>query len=335
MVAGLALLPWAPGAAVLSAQVGLQVAAPPTPHEDLARADRLYVEMEGPSDAASVLAILAPDVEPGEPPELPPWDRLAAVGDRAAAADLASWMRGVDRQLGGTAGELGDRDVEPEGVDAEPGVPTHPFERRWRAARLALGLGIMAEDWEARSRWHRWGILWSLEALALEPPALAPGAGTEGLFWLAAHVGRYALHSPSDPERARAADAAFRLAQRILERDPDHAGAHNVLGRSHLEVRRLPVATRLLARAFMGREFVSRTSWDGARHHLARAVELDPGLAYFRLDLALYHRARGNGERFQGEVEALLALPRRHPIDPWLADEMRRFAALPTERGSR
>lgn len=296
------------------AQMGLRVAAPGTLDPDVARADRLYLELQGAEGAEAVLALLVPDDGVLAPPALPSWDELGALRSGTGAEALAAGIRGW----------------KDEGHD-----PHHRFERRWRAARLALGLGIMAEEWEAQARWYGWGILWSLETMASEArlreqdgqrTGLDTGRdvdGMEGLFWLAALVGRYALDSPSDPERGRAGDAAFRLASYILERDPDHAGAHNVLGRSHLEVRRLSLPMRILARAFMGGDFVSRTSWEDARRHLTRAVELDPDLIYFRLDLALYHRARGDVERFRREVDTLLQHPRRHPIDGWIQEQVR------------
>lgn len=307
------LLRWAPAILALAvslptplhAQLGAREAAPPTAYPDIARADSLY--QLGELEAA--LRILVPEDADRYPPTPPRWDRLGEVRSGTDAAEVVAELRG----RGGGTPEAGGRDD-----------PALTFERKWRASRIALGLGLMSEDWETRARRHRWGIVWGLEAATAEERIVGGGRGTEALYWVAANTGRYALANPSPQERARGGDAAYRLANTILERDPEHAGAHNVIGRSHLEVRSLGFAMRTLARAFMGGEFVSRSNWEAAERHLRRAVELDPGMLYYRLDLGLLHRARGDREGARSELERILALPARHPIDTWLHAEGRR-----------
>ncbi len=316
VVLALALLP-----APVSGQAGARLAAPPTTHPEIARADALYRQLqgvEGPDGVAAVeaiLRILVPD-DAGRPaPSAPAWGSLGAPMEAREAARLAANMRSA---AGGTGGRGSGA-----ASGANPGDPSLRFEGRWRAARLALGLGMTARTREAKAHWHRWGILWALEAVAAE--AEQPGSGgarrgegTEGLYWLVANLGRYGLTYPGLVEQGRAGLLAYRLAEQILTLDPDHAGAHNVMGRAYLELRRQNLLTRTLARGFVGGAFVTRASWEGAEHHLRRAVELDPGMLYFHLDLVQLHGARGDRRAARQARDALERRPDRHPIDGWI-----------------
>jgi len=264
----------------------------------------MYVSLRGrPAseilDAATTnFAFLVPRDAEQPPPDAPRWPELARITTGTEAAALARQLR--------------------RPAAAPTGNPTVDFELTWRAARLAFGAATLAPDWDTQSAWIRWGLVWSLEAMATEAERRGDQRGLEGLAWLMANVGQYALLSPSAADRAQAGDATYRLASLILARDSAHAAAHNALGRVHTEVMRLSTPTRLMARMFMGSDFVSRASWAAAEHHLNEAVRLDPGMVQFRVDLAQFYALRGNGDRARLERRELERVPDRHPIDAWL-----------------
>jgi glycosyltransferase involved in cell wall biosynthesis len=212
----------------------------------------------------------------------------------------------------------------PVRVGGEPlPAPTGSYELAWRAARLGMAKGVLAPTDGERGRWHRWGVIWGAEAVLLDPNP----RGTESRFWLLANLGRLALEGLPATERGRASEALFDLAQAILAEDPGQPGAHIILGRNHLEIRSLNLATRTLARVAFGNEFVNRSTFEGALHHLERGARADPGMLYFQMEWAHGLAARGERDRARQIWERVLTLPDRLPIDTALKAEARRRLA--------
>jgi tetratricopeptide (TPR) repeat protein len=120
-------------------------------------------------------------------------------------------------------------------------------------------------------------------AVSIRPPAI------DGHYLVAAAAGKRAKVVRGRPQVDLAA-RAWREAAWILERSPDHAGAHHVLGRVSQGVVQVNSVTRFLARILIGGEVLGRASWEQALFHLQRAVELDPGNAMYLLDLAILYR---------------------------------------------
>lgn len=198
------------------------------------------------------------------------------------------------------------------------------YETAWRAARIAMALGMLAQEPSDRTRWHTWGILWGMEAVALDPDP----AGTESRFWLLANVGRMALDPLPELERGRASEVIYDVGQAILAREPNHAGALVVLGRNHLEVRSQNLATRTLARVIFGNDFVARSSFELALEHLERGARQDSGMVYYQLEWAHGLAARGRHDEARRVWTTIESLPPRHVIDGVLqAEASRRLRA--------
>lgn len=78
-------------------------------------------------------------------------------------------------------------------------------------------------------------------------------------------------------------------AERALQLDQDHAGAHHVLGRLHAGAMRLNRLTRLVARKVLGASVLEGASWAEAESHFTAARRLEPWNPRHTMELgALY-----------------------------------------------
>ncbi|NIP60824.1 MAG: hypothetical protein GWM92_20460, partial [Gemmatimonadetes bacterium] len=193
------------------------------------------------------------------------------------------------------------------------------YDVLWRAAWFSLAAGLLEETTAAQNRWFRRGAAYARRARTVRP------RGTEGRYWLVANLGLHAVQAGSAREMAELGEEVYRESRRLLGERPRHGGAHNVLGRTHFEVMSLSAFSRLLGRLFLGGNLLGQASWEKARFHLERAVQLDPRLVYFRLDLARLHQARGRSRLARRHACRALALPALHPPDPKLKRAARRL----------
>ncbi|HSR42186.1 MAG TPA: hypothetical protein VLL48_08445, partial [Longimicrobiales bacterium] len=204
------------------------------------------------------------------------------------------------------------------------------YDVLWRASWFSLAAGLMEEATAAQNRWFREGADYARRARAARP------RGPEGRYWLVANLGLHAVQAGSAREMAELGEEVYRESRSLLEERPRHGGAHNVLGRTHFEVMSLSAVSRLLGRLFLGGDLLGQASWEKARFHLERAVQLDPRVIYFRLDLARLHQARGRPRLARSHACRALALPALHPPDPKLKRAARRLLArLDAEDGPR
>jgi len=123
-----------------------------------------------------------------------------------------------------------------------------------------------------------------------------------------------------DEESARGmvryARAAYEDAQWILERDPDHPGAHHVMGRLHAGILRVNRIVRFFASRLVGDEALRNASWDSAEYHLRRAVAGEPHALYHRIELILVLEDRGMEDEARAEYRAMMAMGDTDPMDP-------------------
>jgi len=207
-------------------------------------------------------------------------------------------------------------------LEAEP----DDYEVLWRAARALVVIGVM-ETGGSRAQ-----NAWLDPAMALADRAVqADPRGVDGLYWRGAAYGRRAINA-APGYAAELAQEMWDDAQAILELDPEHGGAHNLLGKLSYEVMSLSRIQRAMARLFMGNEALSNASWEAAERHLRHAVRAWPDLVLFQYDLALLLRKRGSEEEARAAFEHVLALEARHPPDATLQAEARAFLE---ELGSR
>ena len=188
------------------------------------------------------------------------------------------------------------------------------IEILWRASRAALALGINSARQEADNPMYL-----RAEALARTAAQRHPKR-IEGHYWLSAALGRRALHADLRTT-VRLAKTTYDAALHALAIDSMHAGANNVIGKLNSEVRKFPAIYRIIAGRLLGLSVANHTSWELAERHLRRAVDLDPAMVLYRLDLGeLYVRMgrRADAERLLREA---IALPRVQPVDATLQRE--------------
>ncbi len=104
-------------------------------------------------------------------------------------------------------------------------------------------------------------------------------------YWLAAALGLL-TENAGLREQLRLGRASYEIAAGILAEDPDHAGAHHILGRFNAEVMRLGGMARFVAGRLLGSDLVRRASWDAAEEHLLHAARAEPHQPAHRLALA-------------------------------------------------
>lgn len=206
------------------------------------------------------------------------------------------------------AGRPHDALVELEGTLART---PEAYRALWRASRAALARGLLQETVEEQNRWYRRGAAYGRRAVALRP-----SDGLEGRYWLAANAGLHAIQAGEPGEIAELAEEVHRETTFVLEREPDHAGAHNVLGQLHFEIMKLSAVERWLGRLLLGGDALAIASWEGAERHLARAARLEPSMIRYRLDLARLHLHRDRPRPAVEHLRAALRLEPRHPPDP-------------------
>ena len=108
-----------------------------------------------------------------------------------------------------------------EHLDENP----HDYDALWRIVRSTVVLGAAGDRWQEQNPWWDAGMMYGDTAVAVRPD------GIDGRYWRAAAYGRRALNAVAE-YGAELAEVAYGDAHAILEVDPGHGGAHNVLAGS-------------------------------------------------------------------------------------------------------
>lgn len=194
--------------------------------------------------------------------------------------------------------------------------PVH-YPALWRAAREAVNVGMLSGE-NGEKEWYSRAVGYARRAVARLPD------GVEGHHWLGVGLGRLALEE-GIRKRVRIANGVREQARRVLELDSAHPGGHHVLGQWHAEVRRLSGVERWVAGKVLGGDDLGDASWEAAREHLERAVELAPNSLIHRLELARVYLDLDEEERAVEQLETILALPPVEPTDPLHKEEAQRL----------
>lgn len=114
-------------------------------------------------------------------------------------------------------------------------------------------------------------------------------------------------------EKIRLGGLVRQEAEAALALDPNHVGAHHVLGRLNAAAMRLGKIERFIARRLLGAKSLDGASWEKAEYHFRRAAELLPSDALNWLELgALYVDTGRKGEA----LEVLKRAAQVEPMDP-------------------
>lgn len=186
------------------------------------------------------------------------------------------------------------------------------YEANWEAALALIDVGKATPDSvksPARDSLYALAEVYARRAVAANPD------DAEGHFALANAVGRASL-TKSKTERIRRAAEIRSEALRAIELNPRHDGAYHVLGRWNAEIMRLSGMTRFLAKTFLGAAIFKKASWEGAVTNMEKAVELDPGRIYHRLDLAEVYVNRHRFADARSQLQQIAQLPVSDVLDP-------------------
>jgi tetratricopeptide (TPR) repeat protein len=186
------------------------------------------------------------------------------------------------------------------------------YEANWRAAIALMDEGEATPD--SVPGGHRDSLYARAEAHSRRAVA-ADSSRAEGHFALAAAVGRASL-TMGKKDRIRRATVIRNEALRAIAIDPRHDGAYHILGRWNAEVMRLSGLSRFYAKRFLGAGIFDKASWEEAISNLEKAVELDPGRVYHRLELAEILADQKHYAAARKELDQVAALPDRELMDP-------------------
>ncbi len=88
------------------------------------------------------------------------------------------------------------------------------------------------------------------------------------------------------------------------------------MGRWNAEIMRLSGLSRFFAKKFLGAGIFGKASWDEAISNMEKAVELDPGRIYHRLELAEIYADRKRYADAKEQLDRIRNLPDRELMDP-------------------
>lgn len=213
------------------------------------------------------------------------------------------------------------------------GIDSARYAALWRYAREHIDVAKQLTDQQTEMRDSLYRVARHFAEAAIAVDSLRP----EGHFMRAQALGRLS-RTKGGKERVRFAREIYDEAARTLELDPDHDGAHHVLGAWHAEVQRLSGLTKFFAKTFLGGGFMDRASWDSAVTHLERAVARRPEYLYHRLDLAQVYIDLERFDAAQHQLQRIGELaPTSDVMDPEYQEEAAELLARLRERetGSR
>lgn len=156
--------------------------------------------------------------------------------------------------------------------------PTHPWEAA-RAVEREVHAAILAKhDPEVRDT-HIARAVDLGRRFVRDAPDHA-----DAHYWLAVSLGLKTEYSGPFAKLTTGKEC-YETTARALELDPGHAGAHELLGRIHAGVMRLPWLVRKLGASLGMNDALGEASWESAEAHLERAAELDASAIAPRLEL--------------------------------------------------
>jgi len=221
---------------------------------------------------------------------------LMALALAAAASPLAAQNAAEHIKLGDSATTALQPAVALQHFQAALARDSMSYEANWKAARAIADIAKQIEG--------------NADSLKKRRDSM----GADGHYALAMVLGRLS-RTKGSKERVRYAKLIFDEATRAVTLNPNHDGAHHVLGAWNAEVKRLSGIQRFFAKALFGGGFMSVANWDDAVHHLERAVALNPEHIYHRLELAEVYVDVGQYTKAREQLTIIPTLPIRDVLD--------------------
>ena len=116
-------------------------------------------------------------------------------------------------------------------------------------------------------------------------------------------------------EKIRLGEVTRSEAEFALALDPEHAGAHHVLGRLSAATMRMSFVARFVAKRLLGARALSGATWDKAEYHFSRARDLEPWNPRHSMELGVLYVDTGRIADAMEVLEKAIALPQLQPGD--------------------
>jgi tetratricopeptide (TPR) repeat protein len=214
----------------------------------------------------------------------------------------------------------GNADASWAHVDDALRADSSNFAVLWRAARGETMLGILSEPRSLSDMHLQRAVDFARRAIVQRPDT------AEGYVWLAAALGRMALHGDMRHAAMWGTDA-YAATTRAIALDSMHASAQDIMGKLHSEARKLPWIVRMLAGDIARVPVVRLASWESAERHLKRALALDGQLLVAHGDLIQLYLRTGRLADAERQLQRMISIAPRSPVDGlFLAEATRRVA---------
>lgn len=238
---------------------------------------------------------------------------LMALALAAAPRPMAAQNPAEHIALGDSATTALQPDVALRHFQAALALDSGDYEANWKAARAIADVAKQIEG-NADSLKKRRDSLYTVGRSYAERAIRTDSLGADGHYAFAMVLGRLS-RTKGSKERVRYAKLIFDEASRAVALNPNHDGAHHVLGAWNAEVKRLSGIQRFFAKALFGGGFMSAANWNDAVLHLERAVALSPEHIYHRLELAEVYADIGQYTKAREQLTIIPALPIRDVLD--------------------
>ena len=189
--------------------------------------------------------------------------------------------------------------------------PQH-YEAIWKFARSQVDVAKMLID---DSTAERRDSLYGVAVAMAEGATYFDSLDAEGHAILASAIGRLS-RTKGGRERVRYGREIYDEAAWAIELDPNHDGAHHVIGAWHAEIMRLSGVAKFFAKTFMGGGFMEKASRDSAVAHLTRATEIRPEYVFHHLELAEVFVELERYDEARQALQVVLELPVSDVSDP-------------------
>jgi tetratricopeptide (TPR) repeat protein len=213
--------------------------------------------------------------------------------------------------LGVAASEAHDLPTALQHFQAALDQDSANYESNWRGAMTLLTLGEQLPGSgknPERDSLYAQAERYARRAVAAEP------ASADGHFALAASLGRTSL-TMGRKARIRRAASIRSEARRTIALNPRHDGAYHILGQWNAEIMRLSGLSRFFAKNFLGAGIFNQASWARAIYNMEKAVQLDSGRIYHRLELAEIYAERKRAADAETQLQLVESLPERDVMD--------------------
>ncbi|MDP6559168.1 MAG: hypothetical protein QF619_03395 [Candidatus Binatia bacterium] len=182
-----------------------------------------------------------------------------------------------------------------------------------KLARVYIDLGDMIPESTAGWKEQRIKQYHIAEKFARKAVATDPN-GTWGHFYLAASLGKVAMHS-SISEQLDLAPKIRGETKKAIALDPDNGFAHHILGVWNRRVAGINRLNRFLANTFLWRS-VPDGSLEKSMEHLKRAISLNPANITHHLELAKTYVAMGKQQLAISHLHKVQELSIQFSDDP-------------------